>query len=219
MSRRPRRNHSPAFKAKVAIAAIKGERTIALIAEQFDVHRRAGRSRHQNQHGPQGRMVGQRHRRAALADEQVRGGLPARLRQRERGARSDRAPSRSLQSPAFALLAWRQDARRILLLTREHAAIPLGGLTPADDPLIQAGNLSEQAGPAHRTQSVLQLDAFVSLLGDTEWGRADVDIRICGMQPSRQRALDTDVLLTLSSTVCNLALLDLPPPDQRIRLG
>ena len=38
MSRRPRRNHSPAFKAKVAIAAIKGERTIAQLADQFDVH-------------------------------------------------------------------------------------------------------------------------------------------------------------------------------------
>ena len=38
MSRRPRRNHSAVFKAKVAIAAIKGERTIAQIAEQFDVH-------------------------------------------------------------------------------------------------------------------------------------------------------------------------------------
>jgi transposase len=38
MSRRPRRNHSAAFKAKVAIAAIKGERTIAQIADQFDVH-------------------------------------------------------------------------------------------------------------------------------------------------------------------------------------
>jgi len=38
MSRRPRRNHTPAFKAKVALAAIKGERTIAQIAEQFDVH-------------------------------------------------------------------------------------------------------------------------------------------------------------------------------------
>jgi transposase-like protein len=38
MKRRPRRNHSAAFKAKVAIAAIKGERTIAEIAEQFDVH-------------------------------------------------------------------------------------------------------------------------------------------------------------------------------------
>ena len=38
MSRRPRRNHSAAFKAKVAIAAIKGERTIAQVAEHFDVH-------------------------------------------------------------------------------------------------------------------------------------------------------------------------------------
>ena len=38
MMRRPRRNHSAAFKAKVAIAAIKGERTIAQIAEHFDVH-------------------------------------------------------------------------------------------------------------------------------------------------------------------------------------
>ena len=38
MSRRPRRNHSPAFKAKVGLAAIKGERTIAQLADQFDVH-------------------------------------------------------------------------------------------------------------------------------------------------------------------------------------
>ena len=38
MKRRPRRNHTPAFKAKVAIAAIKGDRTLAQLAEQFDVH-------------------------------------------------------------------------------------------------------------------------------------------------------------------------------------
>jgi transposase-like protein len=38
MSRRARRNHSPAFKAKVALAAIKGEKTLAELAEQFDVH-------------------------------------------------------------------------------------------------------------------------------------------------------------------------------------
>jgi transposase len=38
MSRRPRRNHAPAFKAKVALAAVKGDRTIVQIAEQFDVH-------------------------------------------------------------------------------------------------------------------------------------------------------------------------------------
>jgi hypothetical protein len=28
MARRPRRNHSPAFKAQVAVAAIKGEKTL-----------------------------------------------------------------------------------------------------------------------------------------------------------------------------------------------
>ena len=38
MSRRRRRNHTPAFKAKVALAAIKGDRTLAQLAEQFDVH-------------------------------------------------------------------------------------------------------------------------------------------------------------------------------------
>lgn len=38
MSKRPRRNHSPAFKAKVALAAIKGERTVAQLSDQFDVH-------------------------------------------------------------------------------------------------------------------------------------------------------------------------------------
>ncbi len=38
MTRRPRRNHSPAFKAKVAVAAIKGDKTLAELAQQFDVH-------------------------------------------------------------------------------------------------------------------------------------------------------------------------------------
>jgi transposase len=38
MSRRPRRNHTGAFKAKVALAAVKGEKTLAELAEQFDVH-------------------------------------------------------------------------------------------------------------------------------------------------------------------------------------
>ena len=36
--RRSRRNHSPAFKAKVALAAIKGEKTISELAQQFDLH-------------------------------------------------------------------------------------------------------------------------------------------------------------------------------------
>ena len=38
MSRRPRRNHSPAFKAKVALEAIRGAKTLAELAKQYDVH-------------------------------------------------------------------------------------------------------------------------------------------------------------------------------------
>jgi len=36
--KRKRRNHSPKFKAKVAVVAMKGDRTLAELAEQFDVH-------------------------------------------------------------------------------------------------------------------------------------------------------------------------------------
>ena len=36
--KRKRRNHSPKFKAKVAVAALKGDRTLVELAEQFDVH-------------------------------------------------------------------------------------------------------------------------------------------------------------------------------------
>ena len=38
MSRRTRRNHTPAFKAKVALAAIRGQNTLAELAQHFDVH-------------------------------------------------------------------------------------------------------------------------------------------------------------------------------------
>ena len=38
MTRRKRRNHSSAFKAKVALEALKGEKTLAELSEQFDVH-------------------------------------------------------------------------------------------------------------------------------------------------------------------------------------
>jgi transposase-like protein len=38
MTKRSRRTHSPAFKAKVALAAIKGDKTLADLAQQFDVH-------------------------------------------------------------------------------------------------------------------------------------------------------------------------------------
>jgi transposase len=36
--KRPRRNHSPAFKAKVALEALKGGKTIAQLAAPYDVH-------------------------------------------------------------------------------------------------------------------------------------------------------------------------------------
>jgi transposase-like protein len=36
--RRPRRNHTAKFKAKVAVAALKGDKTLAEITEEFDVH-------------------------------------------------------------------------------------------------------------------------------------------------------------------------------------
>ena len=38
MSKRPRRNHSALFKAKVAIDAVKGEKTLAELAKLHDVH-------------------------------------------------------------------------------------------------------------------------------------------------------------------------------------
>ena len=38
MTKRTRRNHTPAFKAKVALAAIKGEKTLSDLAQLFDVH-------------------------------------------------------------------------------------------------------------------------------------------------------------------------------------
>lgn len=38
MARRPRRNHSGEFKARVALAAIRGDKTLSEIAEHFEVH-------------------------------------------------------------------------------------------------------------------------------------------------------------------------------------
>jgi hypothetical protein len=44
MTRRSRRNHAPAFKSEVALAALKGKETLAQLAERFDVHRQSDRT-------------------------------------------------------------------------------------------------------------------------------------------------------------------------------
>ena len=36
--RRPRRTHTAAFRARVAVAALKGEQPLDVLAQQFDVH-------------------------------------------------------------------------------------------------------------------------------------------------------------------------------------
>ena len=61
------------------------------------LHRRARRQRHRHQHGRQRRLARQRVRRAAVAQRQIRGGLSARLRQRQRGPCFDRPLPRLLQ--------------------------------------------------------------------------------------------------------------------------
>ena len=38
MARRPCRNHTAVFRARVALSAIRGAKTLAELAEQFDVH-------------------------------------------------------------------------------------------------------------------------------------------------------------------------------------
>lgn len=38
MTKRTRRTHAPSFKAKVAVAALKGEKTVAELAQQYDLH-------------------------------------------------------------------------------------------------------------------------------------------------------------------------------------
>jgi transposase-like protein len=38
MTKRSRRTHTPAFKAKVALAALRGDKTLAELGQLFDVH-------------------------------------------------------------------------------------------------------------------------------------------------------------------------------------
>ena len=75
------------------------------------LHRRARRQRHCDQHGRQRGLAGQRVRRAAVAQRQVRGGVSDEsVRQRRRCARIDRPISQLLQSQTtpFELLTKRR---------------------------------------------------------------------------------------------------------------
>ena len=38
MSKQPRRKHSPAFKAKVALATLAGDKTLAQLTQEFEIH-------------------------------------------------------------------------------------------------------------------------------------------------------------------------------------
>ena len=76
-----------------------------LAVHRRGLHRRARRQRHCDQHGRQGRLARQRVRRAAVAQRQIRGGVSAGLRQRQRGPRIDR-PLSGLLQPCIRTPIW-----------------------------------------------------------------------------------------------------------------
>ena len=75
------------------------------------LHQGAEDRRDRDQHGRQGRLARQRLRRAALANDQIRRGLPESLRRRRAGPHFDRPVSEFLQRQEAAFVAWRENSR------------------------------------------------------------------------------------------------------------
>ena len=111
-----------------------------------NLHRRARRQWHSHQHGRQRRLARQRVCRAALAQRQIRGGVSARLRQRQRSSCFDRPDLTSTMA-----------AGPTRALTATHPIKPTSTRCPSAwqpnpgrDPLSDAENLFREPGPLHQ---------------------------------------------------------------------
>ena len=110
------------------------------ISSAARLHRGAEERRNRGQHGRQGRLARQRLRRAALADDQVRGGLPQSLRRRSASPRFDwpllasttaRGPIPRLAGklPSRHISTWRRQSRRQPEVGgRSHSETPKTGV-------------------------------------------------------------------------------------------
>jgi transposase len=80
--------HKEINQARIAACQTEGRPRLAV--HWRGIHRRVGQKQDRHQHGRQGRLAGQCLRRAVVAQRQIRGGVSASLRQRQRGPRFDR---------------------------------------------------------------------------------------------------------------------------------
>jgi transposase-like protein len=96
-----RRNHAPAFTAKVALAALQGEKRLAELAQRFDVHPNQitqYKGAIAVQHKLQGVVARKCVRRTSMARREIRGGLQRRRAHPPQMA-SDRGAIRVGQMP------------------------------------------------------------------------------------------------------------------------
>ncbi len=77
MTRRPCRNHTPAFKAEVALAPIRGEQTLVELSRQFNVHANQIKQwKHQLLEGAIGVFVGETKTEAATPAVDIKRFMP-----------------------------------------------------------------------------------------------------------------------------------------------